>query len=182
MNIQSFQDMIAHVGSNLQPNEDWMPVLFLEKDGHAAVVGVPELGETEEQKDRAAAMIFTAIAITVPDSVAWLTTAWTIPEKDRPRYLNAPYTRPSKHPERIEIVSVVCIDRKEPSDQRHKQAFMIGYIERSKDNPPKIPKWDVHEEPDMEMMGRFPEAIKMGLEKAVPGGNLDMLKKIGEKI
>lgn len=185
MQLQGYQKMIENVGDGLPPDGDWMPVLFLEKDNNVVIMGIP-FPEGDAGKDIAAAAIYATIRMTNPDSVAWLTTAWSIPQDEMKKwegagddYLEAykkGWTpRASEHPARIEIVNVVCIGVR---GENEGEGMMIGHIKRFKDKPPKIIKWDVHEGDDMIMMGRFPEAIKKGFAKADPNGNLDVLKKM----
>lgn len=186
MQLHEYQKMIEHVGEGLQPDGDWMPVLFVEKDRQILVVGMP-MFEGESGKDMAAAAIYMTIRACNPDSVAWVTTAWTAPmqvegkmdkEEFTEAYKKGYITRPSESPSRIEVVSVTCIGVR---GQNEGEGFMLGYIERSENKPPRIPKWDVHDEPEIEMAGRFPEAIKKGFADADPKGNLDRLRKLMEE-
>jgi hypothetical protein len=181
MKIEALKEMIKFVGRDLGPREDWLPVLFLEKDKTGAIIGLPLLQDAKH-KNACAAIMFDMIRRTNPDAACFISTAWvSSPEKDSAmftteREIEGAYDlgilqMPSKDPNRKEAVTAMLIDPKNQS------ALMIGYIERSKDKPPKIVKWIAHKcSPKGEVAGRFGEAMAKGFANADKNGNLDILQ------
>ncbi len=183
MNLKSFQERIERVGTNLDPDEDWMPVLFLEKDNDMAMVGLLMM-EDEQQKDMCAFVMEQLVRTTNPDSACFLSTAWMSRMREDNTYKNDEEIKeayrtgeilpPSKDPNRKEIVIAVCIGVKGENDG---EAMMMGEIERSPDGPPRIKEWTIHDD-EWGMSGRFADAIKKGFASVDSSGDLSRLSKM----
>ena len=184
MNLKSFQDSVEDIGKKLDPDDDWMPVLFLEKDKEVAVIGMMMM-DNNETKNMCAKMITTVISLTNPDSACFITTAWMSTTNDAFKdasheEINEAYRQgyippPSQDPDRIEIVSAVCIGVRGENDG---EGFMIGEIERHTDKAPTIKKWDVHQDGDLHLTGRFADAMKKGFASVDKNGDLSKLSKL----
>lgn len=184
MNLKEFQNQIEFVGKGLGPDDDWMPVLFLEKDKAIAVIGMM-LMENDAMKDLCAYMLTKVISLTNPDSACFITTAWMSEAKDKYKeytkdelhdaFERGYITRPSKDPDRIEIVNALCIGVRGENDG---EAFMVGRIQRNPGKPPTIKKWDVHDEPEINVTGRFADAMKKGFASVDIHGDLSRLEKL----
>lgn len=184
MNLKQFQEHINNIGTTLDPGDDWMPVLFLEKDKTIAVIGML-LMENDQTKKLCAAMLKKIVSMTNPDSACFITTAWmahpdarfkdSTTEEFEEAYRKGYVKRPSEDPNRIEIVSAVCMG---VSGENDGEAFMIGEIERFPDKPPKIKKWDIHDDEDLKLTGRFADAIREGFESVDKTGDLSRLEQL----
>jgi len=185
MNLKLFQEQIEHIGTGLAPDDDWLPVLFLEKDDETAVIGLL-LMENDTMKDICAKVMEMLVRVTNPDSACFVSTAWlsSMPEDKRGKYQSeeeireafdsGELPRPSEDPNRKEIVVAVCIGVKGENDG---EAMMMGEIERSPDKPPRIKEWNIHDD-DMGMSGRFAGAIKEGFATVDNSGDLSRLTKL----
>lgn len=184
MNLNDFKESIIDVGKALKPDDDWMPVLFLQKDGQTAMIGM-FLMENDETKEMCAFMLRHVIRKTNPDSACFVTTAWmskppenfkaSSEEECKEAYRKGYIKRPSEDPNRIEIVSAVCMGIRGENDG---EAFMIGEIERFPDKPPQIKKWDIHDEEGLHLGGRFAEAIREGFATVDKTGDLSRLEQL----
>lgn len=184
MNLKAFQEQIENIGKNLDPKDDWMPVLFLEKDNERAIIGLMMMGN-EEEKDMCAFVMEQIIRVTNPDSACFISTAWlSMMEEGARKYQSDEEVReafrsgellpPSKDPNRKEIVVAVCVGVKGENDG---EAMMMGEIERSPGKPPRIKEWTIHDD-DMGFSGRFAEAMQKGFASVDNSGDLSRLTKL----
>lgn len=172
MKVEQFKEAIEGIGKGLSPDSDWMPAFFLEKDGRMAVIGMIGMGDSDEEKDRAADTMTMLIAITNADAACFISTSWI----GGPPPPGQKFIRPSKHPQRKEAVTGFCHGVRGEADG---VALLIGFIKRSRNKPPVISHWVLHEsEEDNEITakGRFPEAMEEGFKRADPSGNLGRLE------
>jgi len=185
MNLTAFQKSVEDIGKNLDPDEDWMPVLFLEKGDQRALIALM-LMDNNETKDLCAAVMEQIIRVTNPDSACFISTAWitTAKEENKGKYpdyesVEEAYKRghilpPSLDPDRKEIVIGVCIGIRGENDG---QAMMVGEIERSPGKPPRIKDWKIHDD-DMVMKGRFADAMHDGFATVDSSGDLSRLNEL----
>lgn len=180
MTLKELQEMIEKVGKTLDPEDDWMPVLFLDKDNQLAMLGIPFM-ENESQKDMCAFALYAAIKRTNPDRAFFVTTAWASSPIGNRFMSNEDFMeairqgwipQPSQDPDRKEIVNVVMLNKDGKSE------MMTGFIKRSKTKPPKIVRWKMHDQPETDVKGRFGDAMRKGFAEADKKGNLDALKEL----
>jgi hypothetical protein len=171
MKVEQFKNAITDIGNGLSPTGDWMPTLFLEKDGKIAIMGLVGMPDQDEGKDWMAGIITVTIAITNADAVCLIMSAWTAPPNP-----DGTITRPRDNPNRKEAITGYCMGVRGESDG---EAMMMGYIQRSPDKHPVITDWTMlesEEENELTTKGRFPDAMRDGFRKADPTGHLGRLE------
>ena len=171
--------MIEDIGQTIEPDGDWMPCLHVYTDQGAALIALLMM-ENDKTKDMCAKIMYNIIRRTNPNAVAFVCTAWqgdpdSHGHMDREEFYEAYrkgwIPRPSQDPDRVEIVMVLIVDKNKNS------TMLIGEIERSPDQPPKIKEWKewADKEPGD---GRFGEAIVNGFRDADPNGSLAVLEEL----
>lgn len=159
--VAEIQGMIAHVGSDFAPDEDWMPMGFLQgADGKDALLALdPEFFSSDALKNR---LTDTVLPQTIAElgaiRAALLTSNWvtrvTNDDYGRAQFdpeTGNPHVRPSVHPGRIEALFLLVAD----------SGGCVGYmaeINRTTDATPVLGEWE--EVPDGALGGRFAEALQ----------------------
>ena len=168
MNIDLLKETIEHVGTGIRPDGDWLPTLIVEKDigGEKPSTSViPMIGATEDEASR----MITALAITATlrklkaTAAAWITTAWTVQLENatnaqkRDALNLASQHKLVQHHAKFEVVVAMVAIRNAP------MIGLTGRIIRS-DSYPKV-KWmkEWREEGEAHFGGRFPEALRDGM-------------------
>ena len=167
MNLKLFQKMIEDIGTKIPPDDDWMPVLIVEKEGKGIIFGLaPEFMKNDRMKDVCAVLMSKTISMLKPDAACFMSTAWmsTLEKKQGEECAKSGvYPRPSLDPNRIEIVVCVCMGRKGESDG---EIMMTGDILRRRGKHPIIKKWKIHDS-ETECSGRFPDAMREGFDNPI---------------
>lgn len=148
--VQTIQGMVAHIGTTFQPDEDWVPTLFLQDyEDKVVICGIdPALFKGDEQRDLLARFIYSAIlghrgdlgdlgyegdrSRSIPAvRAALVMTAWMVKAVEG-EPLSA---RPSEHPDRFEVVTLVACDLEEVY-------AASARIRRRTNKPPLLLPWD----------------------------------------
>jgi hypothetical protein len=168
MNLHGFRKSIEKIGETLEPDEDWMPTLIIEKGRKYIIIGlVGDCMRDQGAKDMTAAFMIKVISESGCDAACLISTAWqlSLSLKDHDILKPGPI-RPSTDPRRVEIVMCCCVGRTGESDG---EQMMTGAIERSKGHHPKIRKWETMDSKAI-FKGRFFEAMKEGFKTKIEEG------------
>lgn len=149
------KDGVEAVGKSFeQPDDDWMPVLFLlDADNQGTWVGIDgRFMASPESKNRLMRdVIKPMIAASGAKKMATVFSAWGVQlDKDEVEERGAPSVPPSKHPDRMEMVMVTCFDSE-------KVVSYQANIQRDDENPPTLAAW---EELPEGMTGRFVDGVQ----------------------
>lgn len=184
MNLETLKQSIEDIGRGLPPQDDWLPVLFLEKDKEAAIIGLA-LMENDMTKDFCAFVMETLIRVTNPDVAAFISCAWkgtprsadqfSTAEEFEEAYRKGYIPRPRDDPSREEIVIAVVIGVRGENDG---QCILSGEVERHEDKGPTIRSWEEWDNEGTEVKGRFAEAIRKGFETVDKNGSFKNLAKL----
>jgi hypothetical protein len=180
MELTSIKKVIQSIGSLLGPDEDWMPVVILEKDTTAAAIGIPVM--SDKSKDMVALLIQAMIQLTNPDAATFISTGWLGEPIESDRFMSEEdfdkayednlIPRPSLDPDRREVVIVVSVNSNGDSYS------MYGVIKRSK-KAPEISNWkELGGSKSEDVKGRFADAMRRGFELVDENGTLKSLDKI----
>jgi len=170
MKVEQFKNAIERIGETLDPDGDWLPTFFIEKDGKVAVMGL-FMPDNLEGHDMVARLMTIVTAITNADAACFISTAWIAPPNP-----DGTITRPRDHPNRKEIINGYCMGIRGEADG---EAMMMAKIRRSPDKPPVLYDWQLYEsegEDECTIEGRFPDAIREGFRLADLSGNLERLE------
>lgn len=174
--IEEFKDhvveMVEDVGHNLEPDEDWIPVLIcFGKD--PAIFAIPQLGDPQFKDKACEIAIPTFIKQAMPDFVALVCMGWGVEydrtsveglaEQARDEAQFAPGDI-SHRASRYEVLTIHIVAK--DGDERQ----LFGYVHRHTDSPPTV-QWrdDLYEGgkvPPGKSGGRFPDALRAGMEAA----------------
>lgn len=136
--------MAATVGEKFEPQEDWLPMLFVKNDEGVGIVGLAVDGGEE------IALAIAQIGHRMrPQALALIHTAWMVVRTEEQQALFGRIMSPSEDPDRIETL---CISAALPGEP-----VLLAWspITRHADAPPSIGEWN--EGPDEG--GRLAEAM-----------------------
>lgn len=166
------KETLEGIGKTLEPDGDWIPVLVMYRgeQGDNAIIGIPELGDKAKKHLMAELVLPRFIKMAKPQYAALVTMGWAIQydqstlegraEQARDEAKFAPgeiEPRPSKY----ECLAAYIIDK------NGKQRQMMAYVHRYPTSSPVL-QWHegVSEIPEGKSGGRFPDAMRAGMEQA----------------
>ncbi len=164
MGFTKLKQKIEDIGTSLDPDGDWAPVLIVERQDNK-MINCLLMMHNDETKDMCAKIMTKIIMETQPESATFISTGWLSKYNDRHEdkesFMNklesGLIARPSEDPNRIECVICIVVE------QSGKNAMIIGEIERSSTYP-KIKKWTEVDEANS-LDGRFAEAMREGFKR-----------------
>jgi len=172
VNLKKLQKTIEKIGEGIDPQDDWLAHLIMEKKGEGTICAFdPAFFMSQESKDNCAEAIIKTISVLKPDCACFITTAWTINFEENNvsdldvELLRSGTMRLADHPKKVEVVSAFCVGERGESEG---EVLMMGFIERSPDKHPRIKKWKIMPG-GMDSEGRFPEAMREGFRLARNG-------------
>lgn len=151
------KDGIAAIGAEFDdPEDDWAPVLFVLSDEGMAVVDVSMLMQPG-MKDLAARAMQLSIEQIGGVAAAFVSSSWTSQTTTDVMNETGEYPLPSEQADRKEIVMVYGLSA-------DGSVAEMAEILRSDVAPPVLGEWTRHETAEDGFGGRFPDAIKAGLQ------------------
>jgi hypothetical protein len=168
---KSMRGTVEFVGSNLDPDEDWMPVLVCFGD-QPTIIGIPMLGQPELKDMMAQTVIPDTIKQAKPDFVALVTMGWMVQYNTNTLEGTAAMMRDeakyapgniADRPHKEEVVTVYVVSKN--GEERQDMA----YVHRHPTLHPTL-QWrdDISQQSKAE--GRFPDGLRAGMEQAWKGG------------
>lgn len=193
--LMGIRETTESLGKGLGWDEDWMPVVIVDgtfpadlpdvepdlvgKTGRLIVGFAGDMMRDDESKDYLAAIMGMLAIKTLATGMVFLSTVWmsVLPmtkaddnpdeteEEHRERIqeearLHGP---PSKDPNRKERLMILSVQYSGEDDGTK---FIFASIKREEGKPPVLYDWKLCDSSSMGMLGRFPDAIYMGLKLA----------------
>jgi len=160
--MDTVRDGVEQVGGQLGPEDDWLPMAFLEREDPESTDGVaeltmvgidPEYMDEEERKEFLGSVVLPSIVEKMKArKYAFLSTAWMAKvgrEEDGSVDTSIP---PSEHPDRMEVVIITACDREIAE-------FCYAEIIRTPDHPPMLTPWETMAR-GIEVEGRFIDSVR----------------------
>ena len=123
---------VESVGTNLAPDDDWMPMLFIvDQTDQGTIVPVPALFTDEEQKNKAYNSVIPKLLREQKAKVASLVTmTWMVVQS-----MDDSVVRPSEDARRVEAVNVASFD------WTGAFRWAIAEVTRSRGEHPRLGHW-----------------------------------------
>lgn len=151
--VDVVRESINDMGPNLDPEDDWLPMAFLEDEDDALVMVCvdPQFMNEEDGKEILGTVVLPGIVEKVKArKYAFLSTAWMAKiERDSDGEFDESI-RLSEHPDRMEVVIIACCDREISQ-------FHFAEIIRTPDHSPMLGPWEASSE---QFESRFIDNVK----------------------
>jgi hypothetical protein len=163
LNIDQIKGMIEHVGEAVSPDGDWMPTLLVFHKSKFSVFGMPIPMNDDLDREIVATLIKRTLIKEKADMGIWIITAWglrldNVSDEVRREAMEAARAhRVHLRPDKVELVVALIARRGEPMTQ------LSGRVIRHPDTHPTL-EWDELPTGDANFGGRFPEAVREGVE------------------
>lgn len=181
MDLDNIKDILNHIATTLDHDDDWTPVVLLEKNDYTAVV-VLAIQDLENNKDTLAFAVETVIRQSNPDAACFVATGWMgasiepnrflTPEDATEAYQKGWIPPPSQDPDRKEIVMIIEVTAK------GENRMILGYVRRFRNRHPEIYKWRDDPYKQGELKGRIADAMKRGFTEANENGTIQSLDQL----